>query len=298
MAETAPVDATESVVRTVVHPTESVVRAVAHPIESGGRAPIIRKSFESLLGLLFIVVGVLIMVGSVSIASGGQNTEIKNSSGQDSYVHNVSSQDLSVRNSSSQASSGPLSSATERNSQTALAGAAITPGSGTVANGVYSNEYFNFSYRLPEQQSGGNSFTMAQKDLREDMSDTQQDGAKKYLLLEAAGATNNSVQLVAIDTTEEPRITPSDIVVAEMAALRSLGGRMIGAAAEKEMGGRTFSIGKAQVNGEVRGASATLYAGFAAVKQGSYVLTWTFFADSPGRLEQLLGTLETVSFEK
>ena len=229
----------------------------------------IRGSSASFLGFFLIMLGALVMTGALNIFSPGQDSVMPGSPPSRPWP-----------------------------GQTPLPGAAITPESGTVSNGVYSNEYFNFSYRLPEQQSGGNSFTMAQKDLREDMSDTQQDGAKKYLLLEAAGATNNSVQLVAIDTTEEPRITPSDIVVAEMAALRSLGGRMIGAAAEKEMGGRTFSIGKAQVNGEVRGASATLYAGFAAVKQGSYVLTWTFFANSPGRLEQLLGTLETVSFEK
>ena len=229
----------------------------------------IRRSSASFLGLFLIMLGALVMTGALNVFSSGQDSSMPGSP-----------------------ASPPWSG------QTPLPGAAITPESGTVSNGVYSNAYFNFSYKLPEQQSGGNPFTTAHKDYREDMSDTQQDGAKKYLLLDAAGATNNSVQLVAIDTTEEPKITPSDIVVAEMAALRSLGGRMIGAAAEKEIGGRSFSIGKAQVNGEVRGASATLYAGFAAVKQGSYVLTWTFFADSPGRLEQLLGTLETVSFEK
>ena len=286
MSGTAPVD-----------PTESVVQAL-----------VIRKSFESFLGLFFIIVGVLMMMGAVSIASRGQTTEIKESSGQDPFgqnpVQESSGQDFSSQNSSAQSSprqgsssSEPLGSPTWPNSQTELPGAAITPGSGTVSNGVYSNSYFNFSYRLPQWQSG-NPFSASQNEYRQDTSDTHQDGTKKYLLLDATGATNNSVQLVAIDASEEPRITPGDIVVAEMAALRSLGGKLIGAAAEKEIGGRTFSIGKAQVNGEVRGASETLYAGFAAVKQGSYVLTWTFFADSPGRLEQLLGTLETVNFER
>ncbi len=227
---------------------------------------IIRGYSASFLGLFLIMLGALLMTGALNIFSSGQESSMPGSP----------------------AWSG----------QTPLPGAAITPESGTVSNGVYSNSYFNFSYRLPEQQSGGNPFTTAQKDFREDLGDTNLEGAKKYLLLDATGATNNSVQLVALDTTEEPKITPTDIVVAEMAALRSLGGRMIGAAAEKEIGGRTFSIAKAQVNGEVRGATETLYAGFAAVKQGSYVLTWTFFADSPRRLEQLLGTLETVSFER
>jgi hypothetical protein len=231
---------------------------------------IIRGSFAGWLGLSLMVVGALFMMGALSISSTGQNSSTPGS-----------------------LSSPPWPG------QTALPGAAITPDSGTVANGTYSNAYFNFSYRVPEQlQGGGNPFTASQKDYREETSDIHQDGAKKYLLLDAAGAGNDSVELVAIDTTEEPRITPSDVVLAEMASLRSLGGKMMGAATEKEIGGRTFSIGKAQVNGEVRGATENLYAGFAAVKQGSYVLTWTFFADSPARLEQLLGTLETVSFER
>ncbi len=231
---------------------------------------IIRGSFAGLLGLSLMVVGALFIMGALSISSTGQNSSTP----------------------------GPLSSPTWPG-QTALPGAAITPDSGTVANGTYSNAYFNFSYRVPEQVRGGGSpFTASQKDYREETSDIHQDGAKKYLLLDATGAGNDSVELVAIDTTEEPRITPSDVVLAEMASLRSLGGKMMGAATQKEIGGRTFSIGKAQVNGEVRGATENLYAGFAAVKQGSYVLTWTFFADSPARLEQLLGTLETVSFER
>jgi len=268
----------------------------AEPKGSVVRARIVSKSFESLIGVCFIFVGALFMCGAFSLASGGQNTQIKDSQLQNSQIKNSSSQNSSGQESSGD---GTVPSSTLPNSQTALAGAAITPESGVVSNGVYSNSYFNFSYRLPEQaQSGGNPFTATTENYREETSDTHQDGAKKYLLLDAAGAANNSVQLVAIDTSEEPRIRPSDLVVAEMAALRSLGGRMIGAAAEKEIGGRTFSIGKAQVNGEVRGATETLYAGFAAVKQGEYVLTWTFFADSPTRLEQLLESLETVSFER
>lgn len=250
---------------------------------------IVRSSFSSLSGLLLIVLGALFIMGALSISSPGQSSSSRD---QDPGAAGALSSPGSV------SSPGALSSPTWPG-QTQLPGAAITPESGTVANGTYSSAYFNFSYRVPDQlQSGGTPFTAAQKDYREEPSDIHQDGAKKYLLLDAAGAENNSLELVAIDTTEEPRITPSDVVVAEMAALRSLGGRMIGAATEKDIGGRTFSIGKAQVNGEVRGATQNLYAGFAAVKQGSYVLTWTFFADSPARLEQLLGTLETVSFER
>jgi hypothetical protein len=41
-----------------------------------------------------------------------------------------------------------------------------------------------------------------------------------------------------------------------------------------------------------------VYAGVAAVKEGNFILAWTFFADSRARLEQLLETLDSISFEK
>lgn len=260
MSGTAPVDETESV----------------------GRARITFRSYEPVLGLVFICLGVLFVSGAVSIASGGQNPS-KRSFSQDSST-TAGSQDPSM--------SGPAPA--WPNSQTPLAGAAITPESGVVANGSYSNSYFKFSYRLPESWQSRAPIAASGDEYREDSSDT--DG-KKYRLLNMRDG-NDSLELVAIDTTEESSITPSEVVVAEMGALRSLGGKMAGAAVEREIGGRTFWISKAQVNGEVRGATETLYAGFAAAKQGSYVLTWTFFADSPARLEQLLGTLESVSFER
>jgi hypothetical protein len=262
MSGKAPVDATESV----------------------GRARIFPRSYDSVLGLVFICLGVLFVSGAVSLASGGQNTESGSFSQNSSTT--AGSQDPSM--------SGPAPA--WPNSQTPLAGAAITPESGVISNGSYTNSYFNFSYRLPEQWQSRVPVAASGNEYQEDSSGTSQDG-KKYLLLDVRDG-NDSLELVAIDTAEENNITPSEVVVAEMGALRSLGGKMAGAAVEKEIGGRTFWISKAQVNGEVRGAAETLYAGFAAAKQGSYVLTWTFFADTPARLEQLLGTLESVSFEK
>jgi hypothetical protein len=180
--------------------------------------------------------------------------------------------------------------------------AALTPASGSISNGSYINAYFKFSYRLPEQwQSHAQANPFESGGYREESasSEIHQDGSKKYLLLqEGEGATGNSVQVVAYDASEEPGITSEDVVLAELGALRSLGGTVEGSAAEKTIDGRIFSVGKTELRGEVRGQNQIVYAGVAAVKHGNFVLAWSFFADSPGRLEQLLGTLDTISFEK
>ena len=180
--------------------------------------------------------------------------------------------------------------------------AVLTPASGSITNGSYVNSYFQFSYRLPEQwQSNAQASPFESGGYREESasSEIHQDGSKKYLLLqEGESGTGNSVQMVAYDASEEPRITSEDVVLAELGALRSLGGTVEGSAREKTIDGRIFSVGKAELRGQVGGQSHIVYAGVAAVKQGNFVLAWSFFADSQGRLEQLLGTLDSINFEK
>ena len=187
--------------------------------------------------------------------------------------------------------------------QILIPGPTVTPTAGSLSGGMYSNEYFHFSYRLPQAwesdaQSHSNPFETT-REYREGPGNSDiQDGSKKYLLLSASErGTNNSVQVVAYDADGETSITSGDVALAEVGALRSLGGTASGIS-ETTIGGRTFSIGRAQINGEMRGRSQTVFAGVAAVKDGSYVLTWSFFADSASHLEELMGTLDSIRFEQ
>src|SRR5579862_1514994 len=72
----------------------------AEPKGSVVRARIVSKSFESLIGVCFIFVGALFMCGAFSLASGGQNTQIKESQIQNSQIKNSDSQDSSGQDSS------------------------------------------------------------------------------------------------------------------------------------------------------------------------------------------------------
>ena len=181
--------------------------------------------------------------------------------------------------------------------QISLPDTSVTPAAGALSEGVYSNRFFRFSYRLPEgwassSQAAENPFEAGATP------DVHQDGGTKYLLLSAAeNGSNSSVQVVAYDAANEPSITSGDVALAEIGALRTLGGTA-GVISEMTMGGRTFSVGKAQISGDVRGQTQPVYAGVAAMKDGNFILTWSFFADSAAHLDDLLGTLNSVRFEQ
>ncbi len=175
------------------------------------------------------------------------------------------------------------------------------PTAATFSAGVYTNQYFRFTYRLPQQwteQQSASPFA-ANSDYREQAPAIgHENDGKKYLLISAGEpGTDDSVQVVAYDVSDEPTITGNDVAVAELGALRSLGGKMEGIS-DRAIGGRTVTVGRAEMTGDVQGQSQPVYAGVAAVKEGNFVLTWSFFANSDTRLKQLLGTLDSISFEK
>jgi len=187
--------------------------------------------------------------------------------------------------------------------QISLPDTSLTPATSAISGGVYANSYFRLSYRLPEGwQSGspGNPFEAGRAEYREQpsSSDVHQDETNKYLLLSAGeSGTNNSVQVVAYDTASEPSVTSGDVAQAEIGALLTLGGTA-GGISETTIGGRTFYVGKAQISGEVRGQRQPVYAGVAATKDGNFILTWSFFADSAAHLEEMLGTLDSIRFQQ
>src|SRR5690349_9296766 len=182
--------------------------------------------------------------------------------------------------------------------QISLPDTSLTPATGAFSGGVYSNSYFRLSYRLPEGWESGsqeNPFEASRAQYQEEPADSglHQDGSKKYLLLSAdEKGSNNSVQVVAYDAANEPSITSGDVALAEIGALRTLGGTA-GGISEMTLGGRLFSVGKAQISAEVRGQTQPVYVGVAAMKDGNFILTWSFFADSAAHLDDLLETLNS-----
>ena len=179
----------------------------------------------------------------------------------------------------------------------------MTPAAGGFSGGEYTNPYFHFSYRLPEHweseaQPRANPFETGRAEYQEQPGEVHQEENNKYLLLSAGEkGTNNSVQVVAYDTDREASVTSGDVAQAEIGALLTLGGRA-GGISETTIGGRTFSVGKAQISGEVRGQTQPVYVGVAATKDGNFILTWSFFADSTAHLDEMLATLDSIRFEQ
>ncbi len=176
------------------------------------------------------------------------------------------------------------------------------PATGSVSAGVYTNNFFRLSYHIPSQwtlQGSANLF-QTRSDYREETSapDMRDSDGKKYLLMSAGETgTDNSVQVDAYDISEQSAMTANDVAVAELGALCSLGGKMQGV--EKQtIAGRVFSIGRAEISGDAGARNRPVYVGVAAVKEGNFILTWSFFAASEAGLQQTLGTLDSINFDK
>ena len=165
----------------------------------------------------------------------------------------------------------------------------LKPDAGHFSDGVYVNSYFRLAYTL-----GGGWY------LNEDlMKGRISRFSGNYLLLAADRHTGKPMRervlLVADDASQyKPRLSPVEYVTKMGKALiQHPGMELVRNSYQVEHAGKTF----ARMDYKESYGSGSVSRAFAATEVNGYLLSWTFVANSPQELNELVDSLDRLSFK-
>jgi TonB family protein len=166
------------------------------------------------------------------------------------------------------------------------------PDTGSISHGIYTNDFFGFSYPLPDGW-------YENIELRE----TAHLPEGSLLLFVADQHTGrllrNRLLVIADDESRYLRYHPAPNVrdyVAKMVhtQIDKEGKRLAQGAVAVEMSGKYFFRADYKESSDI----ATLYKAFVCMDAKGYFLSWTFVADSQERLDLLVNSLDHISFRE